>query len=222
MSKNQNLEASLLAFDSKNERHFKQQLDCIYNADIRNIHYDVMDGKNVPNVAYDTEWLQELYLRNFSVSVHFMVNNPWKWFNRFVFYPFDNLSFQAEPICRLRAIMLIKKIRKSGHKCGVAFKPYTNIFKYISLIKRCDFVIIMGVQPGFGGQEFLKDQTLKNLKLINQIKKEENPNLNIVLDGGVNFEVIKLTSKYVDVYVSGSFLLKQKNPKILLDFVKNI
>ncbi|MBP5256856.1 MAG: ribulose-phosphate 3-epimerase [Mycoplasma sp.] len=222
MSKNQNLEASLLAFDSKNEKHFKQQLDCIYNVGIKNIHYDVMDGKNVPNIAYGTEWLKELYLRNFNVSVHFMVNKPWRWFNQFILYPFNNLSFQVEPICKLKGIMLLKKIRRSGHKCGIAFKPYTNVLKYTSLIKKCDFVVIMGVEPGFGGQEFLKDQTLKNLKLINQIKKEKNLNLSIVLDGGVNFNVIKLTSKYVDVYVSGSFLLKQKNPKTLLDFIKNI
>jgi ribulose-phosphate 3-epimerase len=80
----------------------------------------------------------------------------------------------------------------------------------------------MGVEPGFGGQKFLKDLTLINLKLINEIKNKINPNLIIELDGGVNFDVVKLTSKYVNTYVSGSFLLKQKKPQEFLDFIKSI
>lgn len=222
MSLTQNLEASLLAFDSKNIKHFKQQLKLIHNSRIQNIHYDVMDGKNVPNVAFDTEWLKELYLRGFNVTVHFMVNNPWKYFNHFCVFPFDSLSFQPEPIAKLNAFLLLKKIRRNGRKCGLAFRPKTNLLKYKRLIKHCDFVTIMGVEPGFGGQKFLKDLTLKNLKLINEIKNKINPNLIVELDGGVNFDVVKLTSKYVNIYVSGSFLLKQKKPQEFLDFIKSI
>lgn len=222
MSRVKNLEASLLAFDSKNTEHFKQQLKLIHNSGIQNIHYDVMDGKNVPNVAFGTEWLKELYVDGFNVTVHFMVNRPRKYFNHFCTFPFNNLSFQPEQISKFNALLLLKKIRKNGRKCGLAFKPDTNLLKYKRLIKHCDFVTIMGVEPGFGGQEFLKDITLKNLRTINDIKKEINPNLIIELDGGVNFDVIKLTSKYVDTYVSGSFLLKQEKPQELLDFIKSI
>ena len=106
--------------------------------------------------------------------------------------------------------------------CGLAFKPHTDLNHYINLIKKCDYVTIMGVEPGFGGQQFMRDITLKNLVLISKIKKEHNRNLIIQLDGGVNSEVIKLTSKYVDNFVSGSFLIKQKDPKSIVKFVKLI
>ncbi len=219
MLRKKSLEASLLAFDSNNLNRFKKQLDFVYKSGIKNIHYDVADGINVPNVAYGTEWLKELYLKGFTVSVHFMVNKPKKWFSKFADYPFDSLAFQAEPINKLSATLLLKKIKKNGRKCGLAFRPDTDLTKYKKIIKKCDFVTIMGVNPGFGGQEFLKNVTIKNLKLINQIKEENNPNLIIKLDGGVNYDVIKLTSKFVDVYVSGTFLIKQKNPKLLKDFI---
>lgn len=222
MSITHNLEASLLAFDSKDHKHFKQQLKLIYSSGIQNIHYDVMDNKNVPNTAFGTEWLKELYLDGFNVTVHLMVNKPRKYFNDFSIFPFNRLSFQAEPIFKFNALLLLKKIRKNGRKCGLAFKPNTNLLHYKRLIKHCDFVTIMGVEPGFGGQEFLKDLTLKNLVLINKIKNEINPNLIIQLDGGVNIDVVKLTSKYVNSYVSGSFLLKQEKPQKFLDFIKKI
>ena len=80
----------------------------------------------------------------------------------------------------------------------------------------------MGVEPGFGGQQFMKEITLNNLELINKIKKEYNPKLVVQLDGGVNFDVIKLTSKYVDNFISGSFLIKQKDPKAVVKFVQQI
>jgi ribulose-phosphate 3-epimerase len=132
------------------------------------------------------------------------------------------LTFQPEPVSKLTASILLSKIKKSNRKCGLAFKPHTDLNKYVSLIKKCDYVTIMGVEPGFGGQQFMKEITLNNLVLINKIKKEYNPKLVVQLDGGVNFEVIKLTSKYVDNFISGSFLIKQKDPKAVVKFVQQI
>ena len=201
MSKKQKLEASILAFNAEDKKVFFKQLDSMYKAGIKIIHYDVIDGKFAPNTAYGTEWLKELFLRGFEVNVHFMVMKPIKWFKEFIVYPFSTLTFQPEPL---------------------AFKPHTDLNKYVSLIKKCDYVTIMGVEPGFGGQQFMKEITLNNLELINKIKKEYNPKLVVQLDGGVNFDVIKLTSKYVDNFISGSFLIKQKDPKAVVKFVQQI
>ena len=222
MSKNQKLEASLLAFNPKDEKVFFEQLDSMQKAGVKIIHYDVIDGKFAPNTAYKTEWLKELFLRGFEVNVHFMVMRPIKWFNEFAIFPFNVLTFQPESVSKLTASFLLNKIRKNHRKCGLAFKPHTDLKEYIKLIKKCDYVTIMGVEPGFGGQAFMKDITLKNLELINKIKKEHNPKLIIQLDGGVNLDVIKLTSKYVDNFISGSFLIKQKDPKTVVKFVEQI
>lgn len=222
MSKKQKLEASILAFNAENKKVFLKQLDSMYKAGIKIIHYDVIDGKFAPNTAYGTEWLKELFLRGFEVNVHFMVMKPIKWFKEFIVYPFSTLAFQPEPVSKLTALILLNKIKKSNRKCGLAFKPHTDLNKYVSLIKKCDYVTIMGVEPGFGGQQFMKEITLNNLVLINKIKKEYNPKLVVQLDGGVNFEVIKLTSKYVDNFISGSFLIKQKDPKAVVKFVQQI
>lgn len=222
MSKNQKLEASILAFNAKDKEEFFKQLNSMHKAGINTIHYDVIDGKFAPNTAYGTEWLKELFLRGFEVNVHFMVMKPIKWFKKFAVYPFSTLTFQPEPVSKLTASILLRKIKKSNRMCGLAFKPHTDLNHYINLIKKCDYVTIMGVEPGFGGQQFMRDITLKNLALINKIKKGHNQNLIIQLDGGVNSEVIKLTSKYVDNFVSGSFLIKQKDPKSIVKFVKLI
>ena len=222
MSECQKLEASILAFNAKNKKIFLKQLDSMRKAGINTIHYDVIDGKFAPNTGYGTEWLKELFLRGFEVNVHFMVMKPIKWFKDFAVYPFSALTFQPEPISKLTASILLKKIKRSNRMCGLAFKPHTDLNRYINLIKKCDYVTIMGVEPGFGGQQFMEDITLKNLALINKIKKAHNHNLIIELDGGVNLDVIKLTSKYVDNFVSGSFLIKQKNHKAIVKFVEQI
>jgi len=104
----------------------------------------------------------------------------------------------------------------------LAFKPSTNIDKYKKLIKHCDYITIMGVNPGFGGQKFLSE-TIDNLKKIYCFKKEINPNLIIQLDGGVNFDVMKVTAKYVDHFISGSFLFKYPHSKKeIVEFVNNL
>lgn len=117
---------------------------------------------------------------------------------------------------------MLKKIRKAGRKCGLAFKFETNIHKYEKLIKFCDYVVIMGVNPGFGGRSF-DDRAIKQLEAINEIKKKKyNLSLNVKLDGGVNYDVIKKTFDYVDNFVSGTFLLKLKSPKELVNFINKI
>lgn len=222
MSKNQKLEVSILAFDTSSEQKFTEQLKFMQENDIKIVHYDVMDHIFVPNSAYGTEYLRQLFLMNFEVNVHFMVADPWKWVSEFLHYPNNAITFHPEPITKLSTYFLIKKIQKAKRLAGLAFRPQTDLTKYKGLLKRSDIVTIMGVNPGFGGQKFMNNITLKNLKLINEIKQKHNPKLIIQLDGGVNYDVMKLTKNYVDNFISGSFLVKQPKPKEVLEFIKNL
>ncbi len=215
------IEASLLSFP-REQNQLEKQLMRLKSAKINSIHYDVMDNIFVNNTSFGTEWLNLLFINNFDVYVHFMVKRPRKWINMFINYPSKAIVFHPEPILKFFSWYLLKKIKRSGRLVGLAFKPNTDISKYHKLLKICDLVTIMGVEPGFGGQKFLGEKIIKNLKYINDIKKSTNKCLIIQLDGGVNFDVIKQTYKYVDHFISGSFLIKQKNINNFKKFIDNL
>ena len=222
MSKKHVIEASLLAFNAKDKKVFVKQLKSVWDAGIRIIHYDVMDGKFVPEVAYGPEHLQMLYLMGFKVYVHFMVRNPMKYVKEFLTYPCTGMTFQPEPVSIWKAKRVIKRIKRAHLLAGVALKPNSSVEKYRKLIEMSDLVTVMGVEPGYGGQSFMGAVVLRQILEVDKVKKDSNPNLTIQLDGGVNYDVMKLTYKHVDNFVSGSFLMKQKDPKKVVDFVKKL
>lgn len=222
MANNKKLEFSILAINAKDDENFAKQIGKYKLAKINTIHYDVMDGVFVNNTAYGPEYLKALYLYGFEVNVHLMVNKPNKYLKEFLLYPFNAITFHPEPISRFRTWMLLNKIKWAGKKCGLAFKPNTNLVKYRKLIKKCDYITVMGVEPGFGGNKFLGDQIIKNLQYLKDLKAEAKHNIVIQLDGGVNYEIMSLTKDYVDNFISGSFVAKQKNPQEVVDFVNKL
>ena len=222
MSKKHVIEASLLAFNAKDKKVFVKQLKSVWDAGIRIIHYDVMDGKFVPEVAYGPEHLQNLYLMGFKSYVHFMVMNPMKYVKQFLTYPLNAITFHPEPISHWKAKRILKRIKRANVLAGLALKPNSKPDQYRDLIPYCDLVTIMGVEPGYGGQPFMGDIIIQQLKDLAKIKEELNPNLIVQLDGGVNYEVMEATYKYVNNFISGSFLIKQDNKKKVLEFVKKL
>ncbi len=204
------LEPSLLSFDIKN---MEANLYEVKKLGITQIHYDVMDNKFVPNTAFDTEWLDLLHKNEFAISIHFMVEQPRKWIKKFIsFAGIKAITFHPEPIDVNETLNILKFIKDNNVLAGIALKPDTNISQYEVVLKQCDLITVMGVQPGFGGQKFIPI-TIANLKKINEIKNKFNKKLIIQLDGGVNFEVLKQTYNYVDWFVSGSFLMKYSGNK---------
>ncbi len=214
------LEPSLLSFDLKN---MQSNLFEVKQLGISQIHYDVMDNKFVPNTAFDTEWLDLLHQNGFDISIHFMVEQPREWIKRFIsFKGIKAITFHPEPINKKETLDLLKFIKDNKILAGIALKPDTNIFEYQDVLKECDLVTVMGVQPGFGGQKFMPI-TIDNLKIFAEIKNKLNPKLIIQLDGGVNFDVLKQTYHHVDWFVSGSFLMKYNgNKKDIIDYFKNL
>ncbi len=217
---NKILEPSLLSFSLAN---MQEQLDEMKKLGIKQIHYDVMDNNFVPNTAFGTEWLKLLHENGFEITIHFMVEKPREWIEKFIPYKgIKAITFHAEPIDEKETLDLFRFIRNHNILAGIALKPDTNISKYQDILRQSDLITVMGVQPGFGGQKFMPI-TIDNLKKFNQIKNELNSRLIIQLDGGVNFDVLKQTYHYADWFVSGSFLMKYNgNKQDIIDYFKNL
>lgn len=214
------LEPSLLAFDLKK---IDLQIREIKQLGLKSIHYDVMDNIFVPNTAFDTEWLDLIKSNNLSCSVHFMVKEPLNWIKRFVNYKnIYAITFHPEAVSKQEAKEILTFIKSHNVLAGVAIKPHTDHKKYEDLIELSDIITVMGVEPGFGGQGFIKETTMKNLKYVSELKKNKKLKLIVQLDGGVNLEVIKKTYKFVDNFVSGSFFMKQENKKEILKLINEI
>lgn len=139
-----------------------------------------------------------------------MVHKPLSYIRRFVKYPINSITFHPEAVSSFSARSLIYYMKIRRIPCGLAIKPTTNISKYMALLKICDYVLIMGVQPGIGGQKFTPE-CLENLKKARAVKDIFNKKLIVQLDGGVTPDVIALTETYVDQYIMGSYLMNRPN-----------
>jgi len=174
------------------------------------IHFDVMDGDFVPNLTFGPQFISNV--RQYSkkiFDVHLMINRVGKFLDDYVKAGSDIITFHLEIEENIKA--LISKIKTNNIKCGIAIKPATpweDLKPYMSDI---DQVIIMTVEPGFGGQKFMEDQLLKIEQLKNFISNNQL-HVDLEVDGGVNYETgKKCVDTGANILVAGSFLFKQEN-----------
>ena len=174
------------------------------------IHFDVMDGDFVPNLTFGPQFISDLRLKTKKkFDVHLMIKRVGNFLEDYIRAGSDVISFHYEIDENLN--QLIKKIKENNIKVGIAIKPKTlweDIKEYLHTV---DQVIIMTVEPGFGGQSFMKEQIKKIESISNYIKKN-SLNVNIEIDGGINYETGKLCIEAgADILVVGSFLFQQKS-----------
>ena len=172
------------------------------------IHFDVMDGDFVPNLTFGPKFISNV--RKFSnkvFDVHLMINRVEKFLDDYIGAGSDIITFHIEINEDIENI--IKKIKAKGIKCGLAIKPKTSWSKIQPYIQHIDQVIIMTVEPGFGGQEFMNDQVDKIKNISNYIKLN-NLRVGIEIDGGINFETGQTCVEAgANILVAGSFLFNQ-------------
>ena len=172
------------------------------------IHFDVMDGDFVPNLTFGPKFISNV--RKFSnkvFDVHLMINRVEKFLDDYIRAGSDIITFHIEINEDIENI--IKKIKAKGIKCGLAIKPKTSWSKIQPYLQHIDQVIIMTVEPGFGGQEFMNDQVDKIKNISNYIKLN-NLRVGIEIDGGINFETGKTCVEAgANILVAGSFLFNQ-------------
>ena len=174
------------------------------------IHFDVMDGDFVPNLTFGPQFISNLRLQTKKIfDVHLMINRVDKFLNDYIKAGSDIITFHLEVEENLRN--LIKEIKNNNVKVGIAIKPNTNWEILKEYLKDIDQVIVMTVEPGFGGQSFMHNQ-IEKIKNISNYIKEENLKVNIEIDGGINNETGKLClDAGAKILVAGSFLFNQEN-----------
>ena len=174
------------------------------------IHFDVMDGDFVPNLTFGPQFI--LNVRQYSkktFDVHLMINRVGKFLDDYIKAGSDIITFHLEIEENINE--LISKIKINNIKCGIAIKPATPWEDLKPYLNDIDQIIIMTVEPGFGGQRFMDDQLLK----INQLRKYISDNklhVDLEVDGGVNYETgKKCVAAGANILVAGSFLFNQEN-----------
>ena len=174
------------------------------------IHFDVMDGDFVPNLTFGPKFISNLRFKTKKVfDVHLMIRRVGNYLDNYIKAGSDIITFHYEIDEGL--IDLINKIKKNNVKAGIAIKPDTPWEKIKEYLHIVDQVIIMTVEPGFGGQSFMNNQ-LNKIKSISHYVKENNINEKIEIDGGVNYKTGKLSiDAGANILVAGSFLFEQES-----------
>ena len=176
------------------------------------LHVDVMDGHFVPNMTFGPVVVQSLRPKTKSVlDCHLMVNEPEKFIPWFAKAGADIITFHDEAVPHPE--QLIDLIHSFGKKAGISVKPKTPVEKIASLLPKLDLVLVMSVEPGFGGQSFMPD-SLSKTKWLAKEKKQHGYSYLIEIDGGMNpTTAMAAKAAGVEVFVAGSVLFNAKDRK---------
>ena len=214
---NQLIAPSLLSADFSN---LKKDIEMINNSNADWFHLDIMDGVFVPNISFGIPVVRAIkkYAKK-PLDVHLMISKPERYFSDFKNAGADIISFHYEASNHLhRSIQVLKDM---GVKAGVAINPHTNISLLEDIICHVDMILIMSVNPGFGGQKFIEN-TYDKIKKLKNIILSKNTNTLIEIDGGVNLDnASKLFNAGADILVAGNTVFSSENPtKTILDLKK--
>ncbi len=185
------------------------------------LHIDVMDGHFVPNITIGPVVVKSIKKHSkLFFDVHLMITNPEKYWESFYKAGADLIVFHNEVSCDKK--QLIQEIRKAGIKVGVSIKPKTPVEDILEILPLVDVVLIMTVEPGFGGQSFMADMVPK-ISSLRKIIDDNKYNCLIEIDGGINDKTAKICiDAGADVLVSGSYIFAAQNPQQILKGLKSI
>ena len=186
------------------------------------IHVDVMDGHFVPNLTIGPPVIKSLRKHsNLPFDVHLMISPVHKYIKNFADAGADIITFHPEASDDIKDT--INLIRSFNKKVGLSLNPKTEINTIEKFLDEIDLVLVMSVHPGFGGQKFMPE-ILKKIKALYEIKKNNNLNLDIEVDGGINFDNSKLVKEAgANILVSGTTIFKDNkgNIKKNIDLLRN-
>lgn len=194
---------SILSADFAN---LEQEIKAVAKAGADWVHVDVMDGRFVPNITIGIPVVKSLKkVSPLPLDVHLMIEEPERYVEAFVKAGSDYLTIHVE--ATKDPVAVLKRIRELGAKAGITLRPGTSLETVFPLLDLCDLVLVMTVEPGFGGQSFMADQVEKISSLRSAIDKKNLPCL-IEVDGGINAETAKLCHE-ADVFVAGNYVFGQ-------------
>ena len=195
---------------SANFINLKEDLKILETEKVDLLHLDVMDGHFVPNLSFGLPFIKAVRQEsNIPLDVHLMISNPEIYLKRYIEAGAARLSFHIEACTNPSP--LISTIQTEGAKAGLALNPETPLENIEPFLKDLDFVLVMSVRPGFGGQKYISSVEDKIIRLDKlRRKKKTKESLEIAIDGGIGPENIASLAKLgVDIFVAGSSVFKK-------------
>jgi ribulose-phosphate 3-epimerase len=184
---------------------------------VKYIHIDVMDGDFVPNITFGPKFVKDFrgYTPNNIYDVHLMISNPLNYIKQFSEAGSDIITFHVES--KSPVLDTINEIKKYNKLVGLSIKPNTLVSAIKDYLPLLDLVLVMSVEPGFGGQKFMPSAVDK-IKELYELRKNNGYHYLIEVDGGVNADTVKLCKEAgIDIVVAGSYVMNAENRKERID-----
>ena len=209
---------SLLSADFGNLQH---DIEMLNESQCDWLHVDVMDGLFVPNISFGQPIVRHIkkYARK-PLDVHLMIMDPARYVEDFKEAGADILTVHYEACTHLDRVL--HSIKDHGMKCGVVLNPHTAVALLEDSVQLCDLVLLMSVNPGFGGQKFIEN-TYAKVRQLRALCDRKNPQCLIEIDGGVNAENAPLLYEAgADVLVAGNAVFKSPDPQATIRAIKGL
>src|SRR5574344_1488624 len=199
----------------------RKDIEMINRSEADMLHLDIMDGVFVPNISFGFPVIE--YVAKYCtkpIDVHLMIVQPEKFIKEFQELGVTYLNVHYEACIHLNRV--IHEIREHGMKVGVTLNPSTPVSSLVDVINDVDLVLIMTVNPGFGGQKFI-EHSIEKVKQLKELIKKSRSKALIQVDGGVNLETGKrLVEAGVDILVSGNTIFSASNQEEAIRQLKNL
>jgi ribulose-phosphate 3-epimerase len=205
---------SILAADFVN---IERDLGRIVSADL--VHVDVMDNHFVPNLTFGPQMVDRIQqVSALPLDVHLMIDDPDRWAPGYAELGAYSVTFHAE--ATTEPVALARRLRSIGARAGIAVKPGTPIEPYLDLLGEFDQVLVMTVEPGFGGQSFMKN-TMPKLQLLRQELARTGGDVWLQVDGGINEDTVGIAAAAgADTFVAGSSVFGSDNPALRISALR--
>ena len=201
--------------------HLSTDIEMVNRSQADWFHLDIMDGVFVPNISYGLPVVSQIKkMATKPLDVHLMIVQPERYVEAFHKAGADILTVHYEACTHLHRT--IQQIKAQGMKAGVSLNPHTPVSLLEDVIEDIDVVLLMSVNPGFGGQSFI-EQTINKVDKLKKLIMESNSHTLIEIDGGVNFETGKrLVNAGADALVAGSFVFNSPDPEANIKGLKEL
>ena len=198
------LAPSILAADFN---HLGDDIRKVEDEGVRVLHLDVMDGRFVPSISFGMTLISSIRKESeMFFDVHLMIEEPIRYIKEFAESGADGITVHIEACSDIKST--IEEIKKYGKKAAVSINPGTPVSKIEDILEDVDMVLVMSVNPGFGGQKFI-DSTIDKVEKLDKIRKDKDLDYKIEIDGGINIENIGyVIEKGVDIAVAGTAVFR--------------
>lgn len=199
----------------------KKDIEMINRSESDYLHLDIMDGVFVPNISFGFPVMKAVSRHcEKPLDVHLMIVEPQKWISQVRDCGAEIMNVHQEACLHLHSC--VQQIHAAGMKAGVTLCPATPVSTLVDIIEDLDLVLLMSVNPGFGGQPFI-EHTLKKCRELRRLIDESGSKAEIEIDGGVNLKTGRqLTGAGADILVAGSFVFGAENPLEIIHDLKNL